>query len=149
MFSRFKKLHNNFLISSLVVVVLLIGFSPFLAKIENHSSQTNTQIEAKPLSGEVRGNKQNITVIFGEKSVSLPIPPDTPFYEILAQTQNASVLSLGGKYYPVLGFLITDIGELHAGGGKNLIYYINGKEAQVGVSSYKPQNGDVVEWKLK
>jgi len=30
-----------------------------------------------------------------------------------------------------------------------LLYYINGKEASVGVSTYKPKNGDIIEWKLK
>jgi hypothetical protein len=29
------------------------------------------------------------------------------------------------------------------------MYYINGKEAEIGISSYIPKNGDMIEWKLK
>lgn len=94
-------------------------------------------------------NTENITVIFGAESVHLLVPPDTPFYDDLVQAQNAGTIHFSGKNYDSLGFFVTDIGELHSGYNKNLIYYINGKEATVGVSTYKPKNGDIINWKLE
>ena len=63
--------------------------------------------------------------------------------------REAGTLSFAGKNYPILGFFVTDIGDLHATGGENLFYYINGEEALVGVSTLSLKDGDVIEWKLK
>ena len=74
---------------------------------------------------------------------------NTILYDALVREKNEGRINFSGKNYPGLGFFVTDIGSLHAGMGKNLIYYINGKEATVGVSSYTLKDGDVIEWKLE
>ena len=58
-------------------------------------------------------------------------------------------ITFEGKEYPALGFFVTEINGLKSGGGKNLMYYINGTEASLGVSSYIIKEGDSIEWKLK
>ena len=75
--------------------------------------------------------------------------PNTLLYDALVQEEKEGRIDFSGKMYPNLGFFVTDIGTLHSGNGKNLIYYINGKEAAVGVSSYKLKDGDIIEWKLE
>lgn len=94
-------------------------------------------------------NTENITIILGEETINLSVPPNTLFYDALVQAKNQEQITFDGKNYPGLGFFITDIGTLHAGSGKNLLYYINGKEAIVGVSSYMLKDGDIIEWKLE
>jgi len=94
-------------------------------------------------------NTENITLILGEEIINLSFAPETFFYDALMEASNAGNLTFEGKNYPGLGFFITDIGPLHSGNGKYLLYYINGKEATVGVSAYKLKNGDIIEWKLE
>jgi hypothetical protein len=94
-------------------------------------------------------NTANVTVLFGEEKVNLSVSPNTIFYNALMEAKNAGKITFSGKNYPGLGFFVTDFGELHAGSGKDLLYYINSKEANVGVSSYVLKDGDVIEWKLE
>src|SRR3989344_4658193 len=81
--------------------------------------------------------------------VPVEFTPSTFLYDALLQEKNKGKIDFSGKNYPGLGFFVTDIGTLHSGKGKNLIYYINSKEATVGVSSYALKDGDVIEWKLE
>ncbi len=100
--------------------------------------------------GGVRGgNSQSASISAGNIKLNLQFAPNTLFYDTLVQAKNAGKITFSGKNYPGLGFFVTDIGSLHSGNGKNLLYYINGKEAQVGVSSYTLNSGDTIEWKLK
>jgi len=92
---------------------------------------------------------ENITIITGEKTTNIAVPQNTTFFNALTEIQRTGTLVFSGKQYPGLGFFVTDIGPLHSGNGKNLIYYVNGKEADVGVSTYILKNGDIIEWKLE
>jgi hypothetical protein len=89
-----------------------------------------------------------ITVVAGELKVGIPYIENETFYSALVSAQKSGLLTFVGREYSELGFFVSDIGTLHSGEGKNLLYYINGKEASVGVSTYVPKNGDVVEWRL-
>jgi len=100
--------------------------------------------------GGVRGgNYVSTTILIDKTTINLQSTPNTTFYDALVQAKNDGKITFSGKNYLGLGFFVTDIGTLHSGNGKNLLYYINGKEASVGVSSYLLKNGDFIEWKLK
>ena len=92
---------------------------------------------------------ESATVLTGEATLRLLFSPNTTFYDALIQAKNSGQIEFAGKNYPGLGFFVTDIGTLRAGGRKSLLYYINGKEATVGVSSYTLVGGDIIEWKLE
>lgn len=92
---------------------------------------------------------ESATILAGSIKTQLSFPPNTLFYDALVQAKNTGAISFGGKNYSGLGFFMTDIGSLHSGSGKNLLYYINGKGASVGVSFYTLKNGDIIEWKLE
>ncbi len=109
-------------------------------------TKTPTQTQAKPVPKE---DIEKITVIAGTEKINLSVAPNTIFYDALVQAKNAGKIEFFGKNYTGLGFFVTDIGTLHSGNGKDLLYYINGKEASVGVSSYTLKDGDVIEWKLE
>lgn len=68
---------------------------------------------------------------------------------ILTAAKERGEITLFGKEYFGLGFFVTELGSLKEGDGKHLMYYINGKEASVGVSTYVPKAGDLVVWELK
>lgn len=115
----------------------------------------NTQI-VKPIKEKVKENEngteknfQSVTILAGDATAYLQVSPNTIFYDALMQAKNSGMIMFSGKNYTGLGFFVTEIGTLRAGGGKNLLYYVNGKEATVGVSSYTLKDGDVIEWKLE
>jgi len=94
-------------------------------------------------------SENTLNLITGDIDTTLKFTEGQTFYEILQNEENIKLISFDGKEYSGLGFFVTDIGNLHSKNGGFLVYYINGKEASVGVSSYIPQNGDIVLWKLK
>lgn len=148
---------------AVLIFVLSLGKSPETEEIENIESAieptTETQIEEVKLtpvntSAEKREDErpaitESATVIAGDMTLSLSFIPGVTFYDALVWAKNEGRIEFSGKNYPGLGFFVTDIGTLHAGGGRYLLYYVNGEEATVGVSSYELKGGDVVEWKLE
>jgi hypothetical protein len=159
-----KKLSKKFYIQLLIAVLVvifgsLIWSKPRLevrdVKVRNSadieaqsvsSIQKNNELEAKP---QVMKLNNFITMIAGSTNVQLVMTPHQTIYEILNNPENAGKISFSGKDYTTLGFFVTDIGDLHSGNGKNLLYYVNGVEAPFGISIYTPQVGDYIEWKLK
>jgi len=111
--------------------------------------ETINTVETKPQQAETKGISQSVTVLAGGVTLKLPFSPPAIFYDALLQAKNEGKMQFSGKEYPGLGFFVTDIGTLHSGDRKDLLYYINGKEANVGVSSYILKDGDIVEWKLE
>lgn len=111
---------------------------------------TKTQILNPIISATPeKENAEKVTLILGNQIINLSFEHNTLFYDALAQAKDEGKIIFSGKNYPGLGFFVTDIGTLHAGNGKNLLYYINGKQASVGVSSYTLKDGDIIEWKLE
>jgi len=119
---------------------------------ETQSEQTPLQpasIEVEKPETQTLETVESITVMTGEMAINLPLESGASFYDVLLQAKENGKIEFAGKNYPGLGFFITDIGTLHAGSGKYLLYYVNGKEATVGISSYVLKNGDIIEWKLE
>ena len=129
--------------------------TPLLHKEGEQTNSPKYKTETSPLlnQGGVRGGNSNteqigsVTVLAGETTIHLQ--PNVIFYDALVRAKNAGNITFSGRTYTGLGFFVTDIGTLHSGNGKSLIYYINGKEASVGVSSYTLKDGDVIKWKLE
>ena len=48
-----------------------------------------------------------------------------------------------------LGDYVTAINGNNGGGKKYWIFYVNGKESQVGASAYVTHSSDVIQWKLQ
>ena len=85
----------------------------------------------------------------GSQTISLPLSPNETVYDALKYAQAQGEISFTGTIYPGLGFFITSIGALKSGNGENLMYYVNGTQATVGISSYIPHDGDTIVWKLE
>ena len=114
------------------------------APAKTATSQPKPPILAAPLP-----DSRSATVIAGEANAILSFDDGDTFYDALMEARNEGKLQFSGKNYPGLGFFVTEIGSLRSGDGKYLLYYINGKEATVGVSLYRLMDGDVIEWKLE
>ena len=132
-----KKIYFILLTASFLVIFFAIPY--FIKETSNPA--------ISPISKEK--NTNSVTVSAGNIKINLSFSLNTSLYNILEKAKKNNKIDFNGKNYPGLGFFVTDVGTLHSGDGKNLLYYINGKEAKVGVSSYILNDGDIIEWKLK
>ncbi len=120
--------------------------------VEQTPKVENPEVEKTPVTARKITESQNdvhVNFKIDEQSFSLNVPRESSLYEALVLAEKAQLTTFSGKEYPSLGFFVGDIGELHGGDGNYLIYYVNGKEASVGVSAYKLKDGDTIEWKLE
>jgi len=128
---------------------ILIFLCLFVVLISAITVPLRNKTEGKIVSASAKDSINSATVIAGGITAPLQVAPNTTLYDALVQAKNDKMITFSGKNYSGLGFFVTDIGTLHKGGGKDLIYYINGREATVGISSYKLKSGDNILWKLE
>ena len=138
MSKNIKKLYITIFVILCLFVVAIFKTTP---------SQPKNSVPLFDQGGARSGNFASATLSAG--NVKIKISAGTSLYDALTEVRKENKIEFSGRDYPGLGFFVTDIGTLHAGDGKYLFYYINGKEASVGVSSYKLKDGDIIEWKLK
>jgi len=140
----FKKQYKIiFFISFIFLVTFFVFFNIYkdiiptqtISKIVN---EVETQIE-----------NISITLTVDNTILSLDFNEGTSLYEVLIEAKAKGKINFQGRKYSGLGFFVSDIGSLHQGAGKNLMYYINGEEATVGVSSYMPKDSDIISWELE
>jgi Domain of unknown function (DUF4430) len=130
-----------------VAMTVALGLFVYASRLEA------PRVEVKPVVSQVQVKKpiasSHVTVTIPGESRRILLAPSQALYDALIVSKRDGTLSFSGIEYPGLGFFVTDIGTLHQGRGKYLIYYVNGVEASTGVSAYVPHDGDVIEWKLK
>ena len=132
----------------LIVCLAILAFVLFLG-VKNLSFPVYSPNVDKNIPAPKTENTFSATVIVGKETLPLTFTQGESLYNILMKEKENNNLSFSGKDYPNMGFFTTDIGTLHSNKDHYLMYYVNGKEAEVGISTYLPQNGDVIEWKLK
>ena len=152
-----KKIKNK--ISVITIFLSIVVFSSiFLLKTPVYNV-----ISVQPISKEnisvINYNKEIKTQIEIEKEkfVTLNVLDQTYKIEIkdgdtvygAMQTLNNSTnnFSFEKKEYSSLGVFINEINGVKGKSGAYWIYYVNGKEAPVGVSKYILKSGDVITWK--
>ena len=89
------------------------------------------------------------TLIAGDLNIEIEFDEGATLHEILSSPKNIEKTNLKAKEYPGIGFFIEKIGNVEQGNGKYVMYSINGVEASVGVSAYKPKIDDVILFELK
>jgi len=102
--------------------------------------------ETKKVEIKEETNKKIILEI-EEKKYETEIEKEISVYEFMKQLQQEGKITFKDKIYAGMGKLIEEINGVKNSGNNYWIYYVNGKEAQVGVSNYKIKAGDVVSWK--
>lgn len=162
-----KNQKNILIISFLVLIIIICSFylSSYLninrqGRLEQPLSIVNVelspQIEAKPLSeatsrkAEVKKEKTVIVNVLNQKYTTT-INNNNSVYEVMENLQKnkENNFSFNYKEYPTLGIFIDEINKTRGENGKYWIYFVNEKEASVGVSKYIIKDGDVIKWELK
>ena len=77
------------------------------------------------------------------------IPGDISVYDFMDRLRREGKIIFTEKNYAGMGKFIETINGVRGDGERNWIFYVNGVKAQVGVSDYKINKGDVVSWKYE
>jgi len=78
------------------------------------------------------------------------VKPDSSVYDLMSSLKEQGLIDFQDHDYAGLGFFIEEInGVKNDPAGANWFYYVDGKLAPVGASSYKLKNNDLVEWKYE
>ncbi|MBI3335244.1 MAG: DUF4430 domain-containing protein [Candidatus Portnoybacteria bacterium] len=92
------------------------------------------------------------TLIANQKTYQVGISENSSAYDLMKKASEQYEFSFNGKEYPGLGFFVETINGVknnEKGDGKYWIYYINGEEAQAGISNYIVKSGDEILWKYE
>lgn len=124
-------------------------------KVAPEKPENSPQIINSPKEelSQKKSDTQKITVTLKlpETSYQLQIPENSSAYDLLEIAKVQKGFSFTAKSFPVMGYLVDSINGIKGGDqvGYYWIYFVNDKEAIVGVSNYKLKDGDVVEWKYR
>ena len=134
---------------SFLLVSILLEFSPPVK--EERGRGLEGQIVPKALSNLSNRNIK-VSLIIQEKKYEIEIKDGATVFEVMQkmQKENSKNDLFDFKYteHTGLGIFINEINGLKGSGGY-WIYYVNGMEANVGVSNYKIKNGDIISWKYE
>lgn len=145
----------------LILIIILITICFFLISVylkkPQKISQPNNPIGLAygvpppdlPLTkGKEKGGGLVVLEINGQKYES-PVAEQTSVYNFMTQLKNEGKINFKDKNYPGMGKFIEEINGIKNSREKNWIYYVNNKKAEIGISNYKLNLGDVVSWKYE
>jgi hypothetical protein len=84
-----------------------------------------------------------------ELPLSFTTTERTTVYDFMDKLRKDGRIAFTEKEYAGMGKFIKAINGIQSNGDQNWIYYVNDQKAEVGVSNYKINPGDVVSWKYE
>lgn len=120
--------------------------------IENEivKPQIETIPQTKPLSDvESIDNQIEVSLIVLDKKYELEVKDNSSVFDAMKELQIKTNGGFSFKYneYPSMGVFVYEINGMKEKSGSYWIYYVNEKEASVGVSNYVLKEGDSILWK--
>ena len=126
----------------LLIILILIGSFIFISR--ERSSLSNFP----PLKNEKQEESQATLEINGVKYQS-QIEGEISIADFMEKLKSEGKISFIEKNYIGMGKFIEEINGIKNSGDKNWIYYVNNKKANIGISNYKINQGDIVSWKYE
>jgi len=77
------------------------------------------------------------------------IPGPSTVYDFMDKLRNEGKINFTEKNYAGLGKFIESINGIQNSNSQSWIYYVNDKKAQVGISNYEINPGDILSWKYE
>lgn len=133
-----------------IILIILISLSVLglFFYYPKATSQNLPQPNHPLAKEEVKESDQIIIEINGVKYNTNYIE-NMSVYDSMNQLKNEGKINFVEKNYTGMGKFISEINGTRGNGSKNWIYYVNGTEAQVGVSNYKIKARDIISWKYE
>ncbi len=97
----------------------------------------NSQIKTKEISS------------LPDKILRDDISGEISVYDFMNKLRDEGKINFTEKNYAGMGKFIDSIDGIQGNGEKNWIYYVNDKKANIGVSNYKINLGDIITWKYE
>ena len=91
-----------------------------------------------------------VTFEFGGKTYSTKVSQDSNVLDLMnkIKTENSD-FDFVGREYPGLGFFVDSINNKSNTNFSYWIYYVNERQAEVGISAYVLKDGDIISWRLE
>ena len=126
----------------LLIILILIGVFIFISKktppLPNLPLTKNEKKEEGQATLEINGVKYQ-SQIEGEISIA----------DFMEKLINEGKINFKEKNYIGMGKFIDELNGTKNSEDKNWIYYVNNKKANIGISNYKINQGDIVSWKYE
>lgn len=109
----------------------------------------NTELNQATPPVVIEEKKIKITLNVLDKTYKANVKEGATLYDAMSNIQSVKEnnFSFSGKEYSGLGYFVDEINGIKGTSGKYWIYYVNGKEASVGVSKYILKSEDIISWK--
>ena len=136
-----KKYSNKIIIGVAIFILFLFGFFFLFRKTaskENSLPVLQNQAQTSKAVIEIENIKYEEEITANET-----------VYDFMAKLEQERKISFKEKNYIGMREFITGINGLENNGSESWIYYVNGKQASVGVSNYKLKNNDMISWKYE
>ncbi len=152
---NYTKNKHWILLVLVIIACLIIAYalrSPLSVAPVTETQQTQVETPSAATvttTSETAPTVEHAKLRVGDVENDIVFTQGETLYTALERMNTSGVLHLVVKKYTGLGFFVTEIGSYKQGVGGNLMYFINGREATVGVASYVLTSGDVIEWKLQ
>lgn len=131
---EFKTQSLKFIIIAVGVVLLAAGCS---WRVNNANPQTQEQRQQIQVVQKVEGQ-------LGDKLFNFYEDEQKTALDLLEMTNKVESKEFSGA-----GKFVESIDGVKPDSKHFWAFYLNGKQAEVGASAYKPVNGDTIEWKLE
>jgi len=128
---------------------LIILFFFFLIFVFTKDTKQNINISptSLPILNQTEKTAQAFLEINGQK-LETTIKEKESVYDFMLRLKEEDKINFKDKTYTGIGKFIYEINGTK-NEDKNWIYYVNGEKANIGISNYKINPGDVVSWKYE
>jgi len=147
------------LIGSLIFCVTVFFYSNFKEQsflesgvngIQNIKANKQNQFVSLAGGKDLPEKYVNVSLIVLNNEYNTDIKEGSSLFDVMEKIKKENNnFDFKYKEYPSLGIFIEGINGVNGGGGKYWIYFVNKKEASVGVSNYILKEGDIINWELK
>lgn len=131
----------------ILIIFLLTICSVLIYSYTNPQKQAISTVLEESSSISPGTNSANAILEINGVKYESEISEQTNVYDFMVKLRDEGKINFKSKTYSGMGELIEEINGLKNDKNKYWIYSVNGKEAQIGVSDYKINGGDVISWK--
>jgi hypothetical protein len=135
-------------IKKLTLIISLMIICGFLISTYYHKDPTKPNISTTTANSSISPIQTTTLLIINGTKYGTQIAAPISAYNLMTQLQNENKITFQSKNYNGMGEFIEEINGVK-NGSKNWMYYVNGVKADIGVSNYKINPGDVVSWKYE
>lgn len=147
-----KKYEKIIIILSISVLVFFIFLKIFFViqeKPKENSPISNYPTNKIYTEEKKQANSNQVVIEINGIRYNANYIDNMSVYDSMNQLKNEGKINFIEKNYTGIGKFISEINGIKGNGVKNWIYYVNGIEAQVGVSNYKIKARDIISWKYE